>query len=582
MKSKSEGLDSVKLITFVAKNTNFRKKISALLLISVVTITVYFGSINNLFTTWDDPVYILNNPHIKELSVKSILRIFQTPEYMRNYQPVVLVSYAVDHYFYSFKSYGYHITNLLFHLCNVILVWILFYLLAEELTLATVVALFFAIHPMHVESVAWLSARSDLLFTFFYISSIICYLLYRHQTDRKRYYLFSIILFLFSLISKALAVSLPFVLLLFDYYASRKFDRKMLFEKIPFFVISLMGGIIAFLVRQPVKISSAIGTYSFLDRMLLGSYSTVTYLWKLLTPVQLCAIYNFPGENNGLLPAGFWLYLFCVALIVIVIIYSCKYSKKYFFGMMFFFITIVSVLPFFNLPLPIMADRYSYLPSLGLFFVIAVGIQEIKNKLLTKKSFKTFRSISVALLGMYILWLGHLTLNKIKVWKDGVTLWTDVIESYPNDSGPYKNRGMAYLTTERYVDAIADFTHALELRPQYPDALIGRGVAFIGMNNYDNALVDFTTAAELEPQNATVYFNKGFTLANLDRYGEAIKSYSIAIELKHDYGEAYVNRGFAELQLGDTAVACSDLYHAAKELQFEPAKTYYNEICRKK
>jgi tetratricopeptide (TPR) repeat protein len=548
----------------------------------ILTLIVYWESLDNQFTTWDDPAYILNNPHIKELSAESVIRIFTTPQYLRNYQPLVLVSYAVDYHYSQLNAYGYHLTNLIIHLCNTIFVLIIFYSLTKELIISIIVALFFGIHPMHVESVAWLSARSDLLFAFFYLSSIIFYLAYYRRSEQKRYYLFSLALFLLAILSKALAISLPLVLLLLDYYGGRKYDRKMLLEKIPYLIIAAAGGMIAFLGRNTLNLPGTADTYSFIDRVLLGSYSTIGYLWKILFPSKLCAIYYNQETINGSLRIEFWFYLLLFILILFVTVYSWRYSKKIFFGLMFFFLTIVPVLPFFNLPLPIMADRYSYLPSLGLFFLVAVGSQEFGNKLTAKINSRAPRFILGAILGLYIIWLGSMAYSRTKVWMDGVTLWSDVISFYPNDSGSYKNRGTAYLTAGKYYEAKIDFDKALNLRPDYPDALIGRGIAFVTQNYFNDALKDFSNAITYDPQNAPAYFNQGFTLSNLGRFAEAIQSYSRAIGLKHDYGEAYVNRGLMKLQLSDTAGACSDLYHAAKDLHFKPAEEFYYEICLKK
>ena len=548
----------------------------------ILTLIVYWESLDNQFTTWDDPAYIINNPHIKELSVESVIRIFTMPQYLRNYQPLVLVSYAVDYHYNQLDAYGYHLTNLIIHLCNTIFVLIIFYCLTKELIISTIVALFFGIHPMHVESVAWLSARSDLLFAFFYLTSIIFYLAYHRRGEQKRYYLFSLALFLLAILSKALAISLPLVLLLLDRHAGRKFDKKMLLEKIPFLIIAVAGGMVAFLGRKAVSVPGTAEAYSFIDRVLLGSYSTIGYLWKILFPARLCAIYNYPEKINGSLQVEVWFYLLIFILILFVAVYSWRNSKKMFFGLMFFFLTIASVLPFFNLPLPIMADRYSYLPSLGLFFLLAVGSQKFGNKLSARMNSRAPRFILLAVLSIYIIWLSSLAFGRTKVWMDGVTLWSDVISFYPNDSGSYKNRGMAYLTAGKYYEAKIDFDKALNLRPNYPDALIGRGITFVSQNYFENALKDFSNAIIFDPQNAPAYFNKGFTLSNLGRFEEAIQSYSRAIDLKHDYGEAYVNRGLMKLQLSDTAGACSDLYRAAKDLHFKPAEEFYNEICLKK
>ncbi|HMD13864.1 MAG TPA: glycosyltransferase family 39 protein, partial [Bacteroidota bacterium] len=201
------------------------------------TAIVYIPSLFNHFTNWDDEIYILNNPLIKNLSVDGVAKIFSTPQYMGNYHPLTLLSYAFDYHLAELQPFVYHVTNLLLHFGCTFLVFFFLIELGMQQTSSFLAALLFGIHPMHVESVAWLSARKDVLYAFFFLGALICYVRYI-QRDTKRWYILSLLLFICSIFSKAVAVSLPVVVLLIDYLLDRPFSKKSILEKIPFFLFS--------------------------------------------------------------------------------------------------------------------------------------------------------------------------------------------------------------------------------------------------------------------------------------------------------------------------------------------------------
>lgn len=348
-------------------NIQLGKKLFLLLsVILIFTTGVYFPSLQNQFTNWDDPAYVLENPHIKQLTMKSIWNIFTTPQYWKNYQPIVLISFAIDHFFHKYQPFWYHLTNLLIHLTNTSLVLLFFYWLTGEALVAGIIALLFGIHPIHVESVAWVSARSDLLFAFFFLLSLILYLIYLRQ-QRKILYILLLVSFVISLLSKALAVSLPAVLLLIDYLRGQKFDKKILIKKTPLFVIAFLGGMIAWLGRQPADVSLGNDQYSIIDHLILSSYSGGKYFWNLLAPYDLNIINDYPKISEFALPMEVKFYLIFFILMIVGLIYCYGRSKEIFFGGMVFLLTILVTLPLFSFNLPVVADRYSYIPSIGFF-----------------------------------------------------------------------------------------------------------------------------------------------------------------------------------------------------------------------
>ncbi|MDI6767427.1 MAG: tetratricopeptide repeat protein [Bacteroidota bacterium] len=553
-----------------------RKFFISLSIVLVFTTLVYFQSLHNQFTNWDDPVYILENPHIKQLTIESIWNIFTIPQYWKNYQPIVLISFAIDHFFHEYQPFWYHLTNLLIHLTNTALVCLFFYLLTTEALLAGIIALLFGIHPMHVESVAWVSARSDLIYALFYFSALIFYLFYLNQ-HRKLFYFLLLLSLVLSLLSKALAVSLPLVLFLVDYLRGRKFDKKLFIEKIPFFLIVFLGGMIAWFGRQPADGSIGDEQYPFIDRLILGSYSGGKYLWNLLAPFNLQVINDYPKISGNVFPSDVKFYLILFILVIIGLIYCYKRSREIFFGGMFFLLTILSVLPFFSFNLPVVADRYSYIPSVGIFYIGAVSFSHFRCRYEQYHPF-IYRTFIVFVL-LYLTWFLTLTWNRTKIWKDGITLWTEAIRTNLANPLAYNQRGVAYLTSGFYNEAMKDFSTALKIDPRYTDAYVCRGIVFLTYGNYTAALTDITNAIKIDSKNVIAYYNLGYTLLTVGRAEEALNAYSKAIELKTDYGEAYVRRGTVHLELRDTISACSDFRYAIEKLNFKPAKEAYLKVC---
>jgi hypothetical protein len=211
----------------------------------LLTFLVFYNSLHNFFiTNLDDSLYIAAADNLKHLTSADFSTMFGT-FIAGNYHPLAILSLAIDFSFHGQNAFPFHLLNLLFHMANVSLVFWFIYLLLKRAEAAFIVALFFAIHPMHVESVAWISERKDVLYTFFFLASLIAYLLYLKDVKMYGYYIFSIVLFILSLMSKSAAVSLAPVIVLIDYYSGRKFNWKAIAEKVPFFLLSLLFGILA-------------------------------------------------------------------------------------------------------------------------------------------------------------------------------------------------------------------------------------------------------------------------------------------------------------------------------------------------
>lgn len=615
----------------ITGNKNPQSKWIWIFIILILTFITFSPSLNYSFTSWDDPLYVTENELIKSLSIENIKNIFSIKNNVAlNYHPVTIVSLAIDYHFSKLKPYHYHFTNLIIHLLNTLLVFIFIYRLTKgKLITALFVSLFFGIHPMHVESVAWISERKDVLYTFFFLSALITYLKYL-ETKKLNYIIFTIFLFILSLLSKAMAVVLPVVLILIDYYNGRKFSWKIIIEKIPFLILSLLIGILAMNIQAEKAIASY-ETFTLFQRISFGFYGFFNYIFKLFLPLNLSSFYPYPlAGTQVLFPASFYLPAIAgiVLFILTIILYFRKKEnmKSIVFGMGFYFITIVFVLQFISVGQVIMADRYSYLSYLGLLFPIGVFLNKYAEK---NNTFK--KRIVLSILSLSILFI-FISRERIKVWENTETLWTDVIEKYPFPPWTieiaFVGRGKYYAVEKINIDkALADFNTLIEMKTKnpivfnnlgniygskgqqaemagdkiraneyysksikyYEESLmldsdnsltyVNRATAFIYMKNYSLAAIDFNKAFQMNPQNLELLEKRAYSYYMSENWIKAIQDYDKLISIMPDKTYLYQYRGASKLKNKLYQEAIPDLN---KTIQLEPKNAtayYYLSIC---
>jgi protein O-mannosyl-transferase len=422
--------------------------------ILLFTFIAFFPSLKNDFLkTWDDQAYVTNNELIKNLSGNSILKIFKEDRGLyANYHPLTTLSLAVNYHFSKTDPFGYHLTNLLLHLLNTLLVFSFIYGITKRNTaIAAVTALLFGLSPVHVESVAWISERKDVLYAFFFLASLVAYLNFLRRSDWKWYGL-SILLFLCSLLSKAMAASLPLVLILVGFLENRRWNWKLIPDKIPFFAMAIVFGLYAVRIQSE---GNAIGgvIFPFVMRVFHACYGFTAYILKTFLPYGLSAFYPYPYPLinatwvTDTIPPVFYLTFITTTAIFFGAVYCIASGKKNLvvpgFGLLFYACTIALVLQFLPVGRAIMADRYAYIPSVGLFFTAGhfAGILYYK---------KAFRIPVLAVVALYAGFMFFLTREQSKVWENDETLWTNVVRNYPND-----NRiALAYANRANYFQSV--------------------------------------------------------------------------------------------------------------------------------
>jgi protein O-mannosyl-transferase len=474
--------------------------------ITILAWLVLSPCLGNQFTNWDDPGYIQDNPLVKDLSLAG-LKAIGSSSVMGNYAPLTVLSYAIEYGFVRLAPWLYHFDNLLLHLMDALLVYWLVYLLTRRAVAAVVTTLLFSLHPMHIESVAWVSGRKDVLYAAFYLSACIAYIYYTRATDRQRWKWYAAVLALFtcSLLAKPVAVTLPLTLLLIDYFEQRTWKFALLLEKLPHFMLAVLFGVIALNVQHKAGAMDMQKIhYNFIERIALGGYAFITYLWKAAVPISLSNFYTYPQKIGDALPFVYYLYLLAAAAIIVLAWIYLRKNRIVTFGVGLFVTGIALLLQFVPVGDAILADRYTYLPYLGLFFIAGWYVSEFNKSSAGRKYGKSLTGAFV----VYFTGLVILANERCSVWHDPVSLWTDAIEKDPSNTGAYNNLGFVYyrkwidegnpVYKQKYYDsAYYLLTRAIALKPDFVNPHISLGEMERGAGKYSEAKENYFSAMKL-------------------------------------------------------------------------------------
>jgi len=498
----------------------------------------------------DDNEHVYENPNIKSLETANIKAMFYGSR-MGNWIPLTELSFAIDHYFWGMEPYGFHLTNLLLHLLNTLLVFWLLLLISGNSLLSLLSALIFALHPMHVESVAWITERKDVLYALFYLAALVSWVKGKMLKKRGLLYL-TMFLYLLALCSKSMAVTLPLVLIIYDVYYENKQLKKVILDKIPFFVLA--AGVVAITLKSTYASTTPYAELNIIERLVTANYAFWFYPVKLLLPFKLSAIYPYPQDINQAIPLYYYLSLLLTGALIWQLLAISKKHKMLLFWFWFYLLTILPVLHL--LPLAggaVTCDRFTYIPALGVYMVLLYLLQQ---------NFTLKRTKYIILI--FIAFYAFLSWQRIAVWKDGVVLHTDIIARYPQIELPYINRGKAYGQRGEHGKAIADFSNAIKVNPVSADAYNNRGNEYGDLKDYEAGIADLDTALQLRPGFVEGYNNRAHLYMNAGRYAEAEADFAQALSLKPDYAGSWYNRGNLYRKIGEYEKAIADYDQAVK------------------
>lgn len=608
-------------------------------LIGACTILAYLPALNLGFVNWDDDLYIYQNTHIISSDSRFIPWAFTTFQ-CGNWHPLTWLSLWMDRFLWGTGPMGFHATNIVLHGLNTALVTILAALLIaatkntmlrEEkgsglsdrgvMTAAAVTGILFGFHPIHVESVAWISERKDVLCAFFFLMGILTYMKHIRQLPdgiaegpfshgrSSRFYFLTLLFFALSLLSKPMAITFPIVLLILDWHPFGRFERErssmILIEKLPFFALSLASSIVTITAQKSTDSISPFSELHLMDRLLVGSQAVVIYLWKMLVPLDLVPFYPYPRDVSFLSVKYIVPYLAIAGIAIsCVVLLRSKKGRYWTAAWSYYLVMLLPVLGIIQVGNQSMADRYAYLPSIGPFLLAGLGLALVVERKSEAASVRSSgRYAALVMLGVLVLSLSYLTVRQTGVWKDSLTLWSYIIEKEPGAFDiAYNNRGNIYLKQGRFNDALRDFNAALAINPNFVRFYINRAEAYNRVGDYGKtladlttaitlkpdyelgylyrsivynnlfgdhkkALADLTTAVTIKPDYVLGYFHRGNTYRLLGRYDEAIADFSKAIALSPDNAYVYVNRGTTYYQMKRFDRAIADL---SKALSFDP------------
>ena len=532
--------------------------ILGLLAIGLLTALAYAPTLQNGLTNWDDDGYVLNNPWLGEMTWPALQSMFTLP-YKGNYHPLTMGSLWTDHWISGGSIVAHHAVNLLLHLLNTGLVAGLIWSLTGRRGVALAVSALFGLHPMHVESVAWVSERKDVLYTFFSLSALWVYSGQVARSERRRSGVgltLTFVLFVAALLSKGVAVSLAPTLLLIDWWRGRRLASPGLWlEKLPFFALALLSGWITLQAQAGTGQLSGASQWSGWERMVLGCAAYSRYLWMTIWPTGLSAFHPYPDRIAGALPGLYWLAPLIFAAVQGVTLLCMRNARLIAFGLAFFTVNIALLLQWIPVGGALVAERYTYLPSLGLFLAATAGVVTVLDQR------AGWRLPAQAGFAIICALLAAATFARSEVWHDSLSLWDDTLARYPHVPVARLNRALARHAEGDLTGAVTDLDAALLADPHYAKAFGHRGVMRFQNGDSEGALADLDQSIRLEPT-LEGYLNRGAIRLAAGDPQAALADCDQVLRADPNQPLAWANRGLALLELGRPAPAIADFDRA--------------------
>ena len=531
-----------------------QKNVVIMIALTLLVLLVYWQVQGHDFISYDDQLYVTDNFRIHQgISVDSIAGAFKDV-HTGHWHPLTMISHMVDWSLFGDSAGGHHWTNVVLHILNTILLFFLLQTMTGALWRSALVATLFAIHPMNVESVAWVSERKNVLSTLFWITTILFYVRYVQLPNWKRYAPV-MISFTFGLLSKPMLITLPFVLLLFDYWPLKRTQiddqnkeimckmtdtikrHKLSFlilEKIPLFLLSALSIVLTVYAAKEGEALMGLKSYPLLQRISNALVSYVLYIRKLIWPVDLSVFYPY-------VTIPLWWAIGAALFLMIVTIIFCIYYRKFPYlivGWLFYLGTLVPVIGFIQVGRQSMADRYAYIPFIGFFIMISWSLPIIKRA----------RILTVLTVTCIIITFSVASYQYIGMWSSTVKLFEDIVKRNPQNHFAYNMLGLVDADRGEHNKALYYFYLALKIKPDYSPAYLNAGNVFLDEGKYDQAIYCYKKAVLIDDLSAENHNNLGAALMIKKDIDGGISSFKKAIELRPDYITALNNLGVAQMQ----------------------------------
>jgi protein O-mannosyl-transferase len=536
------------------------------LLLAGISLAVFGQTIRHDFVNFDDHLYVYNTPAIQAgVTLKAVALAFISP-HAGNWHPLTTISHMLDCQLYGLNAGGHHATNIILHTIAVLLLFALLRQMTGAVWKSAIVAALFAIHPLHVESVAWISERKDVLSTVFFMLTLWAYVRYADAPSIGRYLIVAVI-FAFGLMSKSMLVSTPIVLLLLDYWPLGRIQRSnvgiqkpkggghwsavggLLIEKIPLLILSTGAGIITFILQK--RTTGAIPALPLLWRVQNAFVSYVSYIWKTLWPTDLAVFYPHPNDTLAI-----WEIIFAILLLLAITAAAIGFRRErpyLFTGWFWYLVMLVPVIGLVQVGEQGHADRYTYLPHIGLFLLAVWLAADVAAVRQARPRF------AMAAAMVIIVALACAAFVQTSYWRNSETLWTHALAVTSDNDVAHNNLGYLCVDRGELDEAISHFETALRIRSGKQDPHYDVGSAFMQMNlanalarkgQSNEAIVHYEEAIKLQPYYADAYYNRGSVLFAKGRIDEAIADWEKALQIQPSYADAHTGLGNALLRKG--------------------------------
>jgi len=555
------------------KDTYFhpRYRLAIASILVIATIVVYIQVVSFDFTSYDTATYVYENQYVKAgLTPKSIHWAFATTT-ASNWHPLTWLSHMLDVQLYGLNPGWHHLTNVLLHTVNTLLLFWVLYLVTGNILRSGFVAALFALHPLHVQSVAWIAERKDVLSTFFGLLVIWSYVRYV-QHPRVGRFVPVVLFFIFGLMAKPMIVTLPFVLLLLDYWPLKRFrletskkvagvrksirnSTALIIEKIPLFFIATVSCIVTVYAQHAGGAINTLAEIPLHVRIANALISYVIYIGKMFWPSKLAVIYPY----REVWPV--WQIAMAFILLVGITFLAFKYitSHPWFLvGWLWYLGTLVPVIGLVQVGAQAMADRYTYVPLIGLFIVLTWGISD----LLRRYRLKNFGVFTLAAAALILLMA--LSWKQVGYWKNSITLFEHTLAVTKNNYVAHNNLGHRLLKLGKPSVAIPHFEKALQINPAFEVAHLNLGLALSNQGKFEEAISHYSEALKIKHDYAVAHNNIGNVFYRLGKADKAINHYLQALRIDSEYAEAYNNLGAGLIQIGEIEKAVMSFREALK------------------
>jgi len=543
------------------------------------TFLVFSNVLRHGFINLDDDVYILNNRQVQSGLNLASVRWALKAVYAGTWQPLVWISYMVDNQFFGLKPFGYHFTNVLLHIAATLLLFFAFVKMTYSLWRSFFVAAVFGLHPLRIESVAWIAERKDVLSAFFWVLTMLAYAWYVESPSTRRYFAVLAALAL-GLVAKPMLVTLPFALLLLDYWPLRRFGaapakalgnngvgatrpvnasiKPVIIEKIPMFVLILASAGVAYYSQKVGGAVSSLERIPFGVRIADAFAFYTAYIWKMLWPVKLAVIYPHPGAS-----VPHWQVLSsAVVLITITCLILWRRDIRYLpVGWLWFLGTLVPVIGIVQIGPHGIADRFTYIPMIGVLVIAAWGVPELLARD-GKRQRQTRPHVLPIAASIVVLSFAICTWYQVHYWKDNLTLFSRALACTTNNLGIMNNMGLALAEEGRLDEAIQFYKKGLSLTPSDPVLCNNIGLALSDRGKFDEAITYYEKALKVKPSYPEAMSNLGLALYRKGMLNEAEARIKQALRIKPDYATAHQNLALIYAATGRIEEAIRELREA--------------------